>query len=300
MLPPIDAIRVRPSAGRMRAVIIRTLSRRKSALFGLIVVCVVVSTALFAPLIAPHAPAEQELSFRNLPPLGLPGAVSQYPLGTDPIGRDMLSRLIFGARISLIVGFSAVILQGIVGVCAGISAGYYGGWVDTLIMRVVDIQLGIPFLVLAIAVAVVLGGGLANMVVVLIVTGWVDYARVLRGELLALREYEFVLAARASGCSDARIILRHLLPNVLGSALVLATLQVSRMIIAESSLSFLGVGIQPPTPSWGGMVAEGRDYLGTAWWVSTLPGLAIATTSFGATLVGEWLRDVLDPTIRAS
>ena len=283
--------------GRLRTAMVRSLKRRKSAVFGLIVVLGVILGALLAPWISPHDPLEQEVAYRNVPPLGFPRAVPQYPLGTDPLGRDMLSRLIYGAQVSLIVGFAAVILQGIIGVGAGLLAGYYGGWVDSLIMRLVDVQLGIPFLVLAIAVAVVLGGGLTNIVLVLTVTGWVFYARVVRGEVLSVRERDFVLAAQVSGSGAGRILLWHLLPHVMSSSLVVATFQVARMIIAESSLSFLGVGIQPPTPSWGSMVADGRDHLNTSWWISTLPGLAIAVTSLGANLVGDWLRDVLDPTL---
>jgi peptide/nickel transport system permease protein len=253
--------------------------------------------AILAPLLAPHDPIEQDITLRLRPPSWQPAATGFYPLGTDALGRDMLSRLIYGARISMIVGFAAVLLQGIVGVAAGLVAGYYGGWADNVIMRLVDIQLGIPFLVLAIAVAVVLGGGLWNIVMVLTVTGWVFYARVVRGEVLSVRERDFVLASRVAGSGAGRILFRHLLPNIISSAFVLATFQVARMIIAESSLSFLGVGIPPPTPSWGSMVADGRDFLSSAWWISTLPGLAIALTSLGANLVGDWLRDVLDPTM---
>jgi peptide/nickel transport system permease protein len=293
--PSAGAIAIRSaSASRARTSPFRALARRKAAAFGLIVLLGMILAAILAAWIAPHDPLDQDIASRNLPPL----ATAEYPLGTDPLGRDMLSRLIYGARISLVVGFSAVVLQGILGIGAGLVAGYYGGWVDHLLMRLVDIQLGIPFLVLAITVAVVLGGGLWNIVLVLTLTGWVYYARVLRGEILSIRERDFVLAAHVLGGGARRILLLHLLPNVAGSALVLATLQVARMIIAESSLSFLGIGIQPPTPSWGSMVADGRDYLATAWWVSTLPGLAIALASLGANLVGDGLRDVLDPTIR--
>jgi peptide/nickel transport system permease protein len=286
------------SGGRRRAAPLGAIARRKSAAFGLIVLLGVTFGALLAPWVAPHDPLDQDIASRNLPPVGFTRAAAEHPLGTDPLGRDILSRLIYGARISLVVGFSAVVLQGVVGIGAGLLAGYYGGWVDHVLMRLVDIQLGIPFLVLAIAAAVVLGGGLWNIVLVLTLTGWVYYARVIRGEILSIREQDFVLAAHVLGGGPTRVLLLHLLPNVIGSSLVLATLQVARMIIAESSLSFLGIGIQPPTPSWGSMVADGRDYLGTSWWVSTLPGLAIALTSLGANLVGDWMRDVLDPTIR--
>ncbi len=293
------AVETAPSE-RMRAVLWHMLNRRRSVLVSFLIVFGVIFCAVGAPWVSPHDPIAQELSRRNTPPFGFAGAMVQHPLGTDPLGRDVLSRLIYGARVSLIVGFSAVILQGAIGMGAGLLAGYYGGWVDNLVMRLVDIQLGVPFLVLAITVAVVLGGGLTNIVMVLTVTGWVFYARVTRGQVLSLRNSDFVLAAHVVGSSASRIMMRHLLPNVFGAWLVLATFQVARMIIAESSLSFLGVGIQPPTPSWGGMVADGRDYLGTAWWVATLPGLAIAATSLGVHVIGDWLRDVLDPTIQLS
>jgi peptide/nickel transport system permease protein len=285
------------SGNRLRETAWRTLRRRKSAALGLVLVLGLFLAAILAPILAPHDPLEQDIVYRTLPPLGFPRARAEYPLGTDPLGRDMLSRLIYGAGISLIVGFAAVLFQGVIGVVAGLVAGHFGGWIDNVIMRLVDIQLGIPFLVLAIAVAVVLGGGLWNIVMVLTVTGWVFFARVVRAEVLSVRERDFVLASRVAGSGSARIIFRHLLPNIIGSAFVLATFQVARMIIAESSLSFLGLGIPPPTPSWGSMVADGRDYLSSAWWISTVPGLAIALASLGANLVGDWLRDVLDPTM---
>lgn len=273
----------------------RALIRRKIVLLGLVIIALMVAGALFAPWLAPHDPLRQNLAFRNVPPVGLSGSDIAFPFGTDPLGRDILSRLLYGARVSLVVAFSAVVLQGLIGVVTGLLAGYYGGWIDNVIMRVVDIQLGLPFLVLTIAVAVVLGGGLTNIVIVLTLTGWVFYARVVRSEVLSLRERDFILASKVSGSRTSYILLRHMVPNILSSAIVLATFMVARMIITESSLSFLGLGIQPPTPAWGSMVAEGRNYLGSAWWVATLPGLAIMATGLAANLVGDWLRDVLDP-----
>lgn len=282
---------------RRRVKLPRSLTANRAILIcsGAVVVVAVMS-AVLAPIVAPHDPLRQELEKRLLPPFGFSGATFQFPLGTDPFGRDMLSRLVYGARISLVVGFSAVVLQGLIGLVAGLLAGFYGGWVDRLVTRTVDIQLGIPFLVLAIAVSVVLGNGLTNLIITLTITGWVTYARIIRASALSLREREYVTAAYASGSTSFRIIFRHLLPNLVGLWLVVATFQVTRMIIAESSLSFLGLGIDPATPSWGGMAADGRDYLSSAWWVATVPGLAIAVLSLSVNLLGDWLRDVLDPT----
>lgn len=272
------------------------LARRRAipsqALLGIGLTSGVVAMALLAPVIAPHDPVESHLALRNLPP------DADHLLGTDPLGRDVWSRIVYGARVSLAVGVSAVILQGVLGVGVGVIAGFYRRWIDAILMRIVDVGLGIPFLTLAIATAAALGPGIANVVIVLTLTGWVFYARVVRAELLSLRESDFVQAAIASGATNVRIMSRHLLPNVVGAAIVLASLQVPRMIVAEASLSFLGLGVQPPTPSWGGMVADGRDYLDTAWWISTLPGLAILATSVGASLIGDWIRDKLDPTLR--
>jgi peptide/nickel transport system permease protein len=275
----------------------RDLRWRASGVISAAFIVLLIGIALGASFIAPHDPTEVEITRRNLPPVGIQGSTSDFLLGTDPLGRDVLSRLIHSTRVSLLVGFAAVAIQGVAGVTAGMVAGYRRGWTDTLIMRLVDIQLGIPFLVLAIAAAAALGGGLVNMIIVLSVTGWVQYARIVRGETLSLREREFILATKVIGCGIGRVLVKHLVPNLMSTVLVLATFQVSRMIIAEASLSFLGLGIQPPTPSWGGMAADGRDYLASAWWVATLPGLAIAATSLAINFAGDWLRDILDPTL---
>ena len=271
-----------------------------AALLGLVVVVVVVGAAVFSPLVAPHDPLQQDLGRRLLPPAWQEGGEPDYLLGCDPLGRDILSRIIFGARISLIVGVLAVLIRGSGGVLLGLSSGYYGGWLDSVLMRLGDTQMALPFLVLALAIMSVLGPGLRNVIVVLGITGWVLYARVVRGEVLALRESEFVEAARVVGVRTGRILGKHILPNAAASVIVVATLDIAQMIILEASLSYLGMGVQPPTPSWGSMVADGRDYLSTQWWVSTFPGLAIFVTVMAINLVGDWLRDVLDPTTRGT
>lgn len=279
------------------SVLLLRLQRSKTALLGLTIVLVVIASALLAGYLAPHDPTAQNLSKRLLPPFWMSGNM-EYLLGTDPLGRDILSRIIYGSRISLLVGLCSVAISGTIGVFLGLLSGYYGGRADSFIMRLADIQLGVPFLVLAIAVVAMLQPGLRNIIIVLGLTGWVLYGRIVRGEVLSVKEREFVEAARAIGAQNHRIIRLHILPNVSTSIIVVGTLQVAHMIIAEASLSFLGLGVQPPTPTWGGMVADGRDYLALAWWVSTVPGVAIFLTVLGINLLGDWLRDSLDPTLK--
>ncbi|WP_426128895.1 ABC transporter permease [Pararhizobium sp. PWRC1-1] len=223
-----------------------------------------------------------------------------YPLGTDPLGRDVLARVIAGGKISLLVGFTSVIGAVIFGVLMGLIAGYYRGFWDMLVMRFADLQLAMPFILLAITFIAIVGGSLTNTIILLIVSQWVQYARVVRGSVLTLREREFILSARAIGVKDWRIISQHLLPNLIGPVIVLMTLNVANNILLESSLTFLGLGVDPTIPSWGGMLADGRTYLQTAWWVSVFPGLAILLTVLGLNLLGDWLRDSLDPTGRTS
>lgn len=281
--------------------IVSALLRKNPAVAVAIVVLVsVVLSGVFAPVLAPYGADDQDLSKRLTPPVWAEGGSRQYILGTDGLGRDILSRMIYGARISLIVGLAAVLIQGTIGVGLGLVAGYSGRWVDAVIMRVADIQLAIPFMVLAIAVMAVLGGGLRNVVLVLGITGWVSYGRVVRSEVLSIREMDFVESARATGASDLRIILKHILPNVVTSVLVISTLQVARMIIAEAALSYLGLGVQPPNPTWGGMVADGRNWITRAWWISTLPGAAIFVTVLSINILGDSIIDHLDPTLRRS
>jgi peptide/nickel transport system permease protein len=265
------------------------------ALLGLIVIAVTVLLAALASVLAPADPLRNDLLDRLTPPAWVQGGSASRPLGTDTLGRDVTSRLLYGARVSLVVGFSAVLLAGSLGVILGLLAGYYRGRLDDVLMRLGDIQLAFPVLVLAVAVLAVLGASLLNVVVVLGLTGWIAYARIVRGEVLSLREREFVDAARALGAGDGHILLRHLLPNVLPPVTVVATFSVARTIIAEASLSFLGLGIPAPAPSWGAMLDEGRNYITTGWWLALFPGLAILLLVLGINLVGDWLRDLLDP-----
>jgi len=247
----------------------------------------IVLVAIFAPLLAPHAYDDQDLARSLLPPAWLPGADASYPLGTDYQGRDLLSRLIFGARTSLAVGAAAVVLAGLIGVSLGLLAGFFRGWVDDVLMRLADAQLAFPPIVLAVGVLSVVGPSPTTIVVLLGIVGWVQYARVVRGETLSLREREFVAAARCVGAGDVRILARHILPNALGAVLVIAALNMSTMILAEASLSFLGLGVRPPIPAWGSMLSEARDVFDLAWWTAVFPGLAIVWTVFGINLLGD-------------
>ena len=275
--------------------ILRKLLENKGATFGLIMVLGVIVSAIFAPVLSPHDPILSDVDKRLLPPIGQKGANPSYLLGTDYLGRDIVSRLIYGARISLVVSISAVAFSAILGTAIGLVSGFFGGMIDSIFMRLADVQLAFPFILLAIAIVAVLGPSLPNIIIVMAITGWVIYARVVRAEILSLREKEFVIAAQAGGSSNGRIIFEHLLPNVIPQCIVIITLEMARMIIMEAALSFLGLGIQPPTPTWGGMLADGRVYLATSWWLATFPGLVIMLVVLGINLLGNWLRDMLDP-----
>lgn len=273
------------------------MSRRRlaaTARVGIAILVGVALAALFAEVIAPSAPETQRLTDRLDPPSWL-GGTHGYVLGTDQLGRDVLSRVIYGSRVSLVVGLAGVVLSGTLGVTLGLVAGYFGGYWDRVIMRVTDVQQAIPALVLAIAVVAVLRPSLLNLIIVLAVTTWVAFARVVRSEVLALRETVFVEAARVVGARDRRIIARHILPNVAASIIVIGSLTVANLILFEASLSFLGLGVPPPTPTWGRMVFDGLEYVSTAWWIPLFPGVAVMLTVLGSNLVGDWLRDVLDP-----
>ena len=258
-----------------------------TAWLGLVMTAIVVLVALCAPLLAPHPYDDQDLLASLLPPFWMSGADPAYPLGADFQGRDLLSRLLYGARTSLVIGTSAVLVAGLLGIPLGLLAGYFGGWADEVIMRLADAQLAFPPIVLAIGILAVTGSTLPTIALVLGTIGWVQYARVIRGQTLSLREREFVTAARVCGAGDVRILARHVLPNALGPILVIATVNVSGMILAEASLSFLGIGVRPPTAAWGTMLSEGRDVFAVAWWNAVFPGLAIVWTVFGINLLGD-------------
>jgi peptide/nickel transport system permease protein len=301
MSVPADAIVLpgeRPDARREWVAFLRRLARRRTALFGLVVVGVVVVAALGAPWLTPWDPVEQDITNRLKPPGSQDPAGRAHLLGTDHLGRDILARIVFGARPALMVGFAAVAISGLLGMAVGLLSGYFGGRVDDVFMRLADIQLAFPFILLAIAVIGVLGPSLPVIIVVIGVSSWVVYARVVRGSVLSLREREFVQAALALGSRDGRILLRHILPNALTPWMVVATLDMARVIVIESALSFLGLGVQPPTPTWGGMLADGRVYISTAWWLATFPGLAILVSVLGINLFGDGLRDTLDPRLK--
>ncbi len=277
---------------------LKRLARRRTALFGLGVVSIVLLAAVFAPWLTPFDPLEQDINQRLKEPGWQTAEGRVHALGTDHLGRDILARVIFGSRIALVVGLSAVLISGVLGMAIGLVSGYFGGKVDDFFMRLADVQLAFPFILLAIAVIGVLGPSLRNIIIVIGVSSWVVYARVVRGEVLSIREREFVQAAIALGSRDGRVLVRHVLPNAFTPWLVVATLDMARVIVIESALSFLGLGVQPPTPTWGGMLADGRVYLSTAWWLATFPGLAILVTVLGINLLGDGLRDTLDPRLK--
>jgi ABC-type dipeptide/oligopeptide/nickel transport system permease subunit len=283
-----------PAAPREHALLRRLGRLRWSIAAGAVLVAIVVS-AIFAPWITPHDPLAVNIRHRLGPPAWMEGGDPRHLLGTDQVGRDLLSRMIFGGRVSLVVGVAAVLMSASIGVLLGLGAGYFGGNTDWTIMTLVNVMLTFPFVLLALSVIAVLGPSLVNMIIVLGVAGWPIYARVVRAETLAIREREFVLAGRALGMSHARIVFRQIVPNLTSAIVVIATLQVAQVIILESFLSFLGLGIQPPTPAWGNMLGEGRLYMLNSWWIATFPGLAIFVTTLMINLVGNGLRDWLDP-----
>ena len=263
---------------------------------GLLVLAV--AAAVLAPVLAPADPTKISLSERLNPPFWHADGSTSNPLGTDHLGRDVLSRLLFGARITLIVGFVTVLIASTFGLIMGVFAGYGGGHADTVIMRIVDIELSFPFMALAVAIVAVVGPGVSNTILVLSIGAWVIVARLVRGEVLSLREREFVLAARSLGASRFHIMLNHILPNVASPVIVTASFVFAIVIVVEASLSFIGLGVQPPQSSWGLMLSEARDYMQVAWWLAAFPGLAIVLVVLPAQLLGDWLRDTLDPTLR--
>jgi peptide/nickel transport system permease protein len=277
---------------------LRLVRRSPLAGVGALIVGLVIVAALAAPLLVTTDPIDQDLTVVLRPPFWMEDGSVRHPLGTDHLGRDVYSRLVYGARISLTISVLAALLGAAAGVAAGLVAGYLGGWLDAVIMRIVDLNLAFPLILLALAVVALLGASLRNLIIVMAITTWMIYARVVRGLTLALREQEFVQAIRALGAHDRRIIARHVLPNVLPPVMVIWTLEVARVILMESALSFLGLGVPPPTPTWGRMLAEGRDYLTVAGWISIFPGIAIMVTVLGINFLGDGLRDLLDPRLR--
>lgn len=275
------------------------LRRRTSATTAIaaLVLATVVLAAVFAPWVAPYPPDRQQIVMRLKPPAFLEGGNWRHPLGTDALGRDVLSRLIYGARVSLVIAAVGTAFAAIAGVAVGLVAGHVGGAADGLLMGITEVALSFPFMLLALALIGVVGPGLGNVVLVIGLTGWPTYARLVRGEVLALREREFVLAARAVGATELRVAVRHVLPNLIPSVMVVATTEAATVILLESSLSFLGLGVPPSIPSWGSMLADGRPYLDTAWWLATLPGLAILVVAISINILGDHLRDRLDPTL---
>ncbi len=268
--------------------------RNGLGLLGLVLATLAVLAALAAPVLSPHNPFIGDMTHGLRPP-GTPG----HPLGTDQLGRDTLSRVLYGARVALFIGLCTVLVTAIVGGLLGLLAGFFGGWSGQVLMRLCDVQLSFPFILLALTINAIVGLGLRNIIISLSAAGWVVYARVVRGEVLSVKQRDFVQAAAALGTSRARILFRHILPNVAPSIIIVASLQFSQFIVAEAAISFLGFGVQPPTPAWGSMLSESRDFLYVAWWLAAFPGAALALTALGVNLVGDWLRDVLDPKLQA-
>ncbi|MGI9419740.1 MAG: ABC transporter permease [Geminicoccaceae bacterium] len=297
-----------PTTGEGRQATVSTrdlaaaLVRDRVVLAAVVFLIALVIAAVFADLLAPYDPLRPNIFAGRKPPFsevkGLDGVSQLHPLGTDALGRDMLTRLMYGARASVSVGVVAVAISAVIGTSLGLLAGFYGGRVETVVMRAVDAVMAVPSLLIALFVLFVIGGGLVNLILILAFVRWVVYARLARGITLTYRESSFVEAARAIGATDFRIVFRHILPNMFSPLLVLATLEIALLILAEAGLSFLGFGLQPPEPSWGLMIARGREYLREAWWMITFPGLAIFLTTLSLNLVANWLRTVTDPVQR--
>jgi peptide/nickel transport system permease protein len=293
-----EVVAARPGEDTARLATWRRLARLRWGVGAAGVLLLIIATAVFAPLIAPYDPLAVDIRHRLSPPAWMDHGTAEHLLGTDQVGRDLLARMIYGGRVSLVVGVASVIISATIGVLLGLGAGYFGGNTDWTIMTVINVMLTFPFVLLALSVIAVLGPSLVNMIFVLGVAGWPIYARVVRAETLAIREREFVLAGRALGMSHGRLVFRQILPNLMSTIVVIATLQVAQVIILESFLSFLGLGVQPPTPAWGNMLGEGRLYMLNSWWIATFPGLAIFLTTLVINLMGNALRDWLDPHLK--
>ncbi|MDR7481320.1 MAG: ABC transporter permease [Armatimonadota bacterium] len=278
---------------RRRAV--EAFLRDRVAVAGLVLLTVIVGASVWPVTWLPHPPAWSDLDARLAPPAFLPGGSAHYLLGTDTLGRDLLSRIMYGGRFSLFVASAAVALGGAVGITAGLLAGYRGGMLDVIVMRLVDVQLAFPLVLLVIAVIAVVGPSLSVLVVTLGLPAWAHYARIVRGTTLSVVASQYVEAARALGCREPRVLWRHVLPNLATPVVILTTFELARLLLLESAVSFLGLGVQPPTPSWGTMIADGRNHIYEGWWISTMPGLAICLTVLAFNVIGDGLRDLLDP-----
>jgi ABC-type dipeptide/oligopeptide/nickel transport system permease subunit len=297
-LQPFDAVVVDASSSRTGVRrLLRELLRSTKGMTGAILVGLAILAAVTAPIVAPHSPTKTSVRAKFAEPVFIDRS-SDFPLGGDNLGRDTFSRILYGARASLAIGFLVTVVAAAVGSVLGAVAGFRGGFLDTLIMRTVDLQLSIPFILLAMIVLAVLGPGFWSVAIALTLALWVNYARLVRGETLRIREMEYVVSARAIGLDDRKILSRHILPNMLHSILVLATLDMAFVIIFEASLTFLGLGIQPPTPTWGFMLSEGRNYLSESPWMTLFPAMAVILTVVGINLLGDWLRDTFDPSLR--
>ena len=274
---------------------ISRLARRKTVLIGFLLLIIAIIVAILAPILAPLDPNTQNITARLMPPGWENGDGFVHLLGTDQLGRDVLSRLIYGSRISIMVAVGAVFLGGFIGLVVGLVSGYAGGRIDNILMRLVDIQLAFPFILLALTMVAVLGPSIINVVLVLSVTSWISYARVVRSSVLSIKNLEYIEATKAAGTNTFSILFRHILPNITSPFIVVASFQVATLIIAESSLSFLGLGVPSSIPTWGGMLADGREYMTDAWWIAIFPGLMLMVVALSANLFGDGLRDVLDP-----
>lgn len=277
---------------------ISDLIHSKTAVLGLIIVLLVMLLSVFAPLLTAYDQGAIEIRNRLQAPFWTDQGSSEHLLGTDSMGRDVLTRLLYGGRLSLTVAFSSVLLSSALGVTLGLISGYCGGWVDKIIMRITEIQMAFPFILLAISILAVLGPGVSNTILVLTITGWVDYARVVRGQTLTVKQQEYVEAAISMGLSASRIIFHHILPNVMAPVLVIFCTSIAQNIIMEASLSFLGLGVPPEIASWGSMLSEGREFITSAVWLTVTPGLSIVITIIGISMLGDWLRDYFDPKMK--
>ncbi|WP_342538929.1 ABC transporter permease [Sporosarcina sp. FSL K6-1540] len=294
----IEEVETRPEKTILQR-IFRFVKKNPAGFVGMILVFLAVGSALFAPWIVSFDPSKASLTSRLDPPFWAdPSGESTFFLGADQLGRDLFSRIIYGARISLMVGFFGVLISLVIGTIMGLISGFFGKWLDDLIMRVADIQLAFPFILFAIVIMSVLGTGVWKIIIILGITYWVGFARLIRGQVISLKEQEFVHAAKAIGGTNFTIIRKHILPNVMSSILVLGTMYIAEFILLEASLTFLGLGVDPTIPSWGGMLADSRNYITSAWWTSVFPGIAIMLTVLGFNLLGDWLRDKYDPNMK--